>query len=116
MNKPDCALAVLFLPFWLFAVDGNLLNGDFERVDDDGHAVDWTYESTYYRIDRAGGRNGTNGLLFDNRGDNCGSPILQRVRVRPGMKYNFGAWIKPDHLEGKGYGGRICILWEDSYG
>lgn len=109
-------LLSLFAPLGLFAADGDLLNGDFETVDGSGRAVDWAYESKYFRVDRAGGRNGTSGMLFDNRGDGCGSPLLQRVRVRPGMKYMFGAWIKPDKLEGKGFGGRICILWEDKYG
>ena len=106
----------LCLPLRLFAADGELLNGDFENVDECGRAVDWAYESKYFKVDRAGGRNGTYGMLFDNCGDGSGSPLLQRVRIRPGMRYMFGAWIKPDKLEGKGFGGRICILWEDQYG
>ena len=116
MNRHLLGMGLVAWPLALMAADGELLNGDFEKVDDTGCVADWTYESAYYTVDRAGGRNGTCGLLFDNRGDNCGSPILQRVRVRPGVKYAFGAWFKPDHLDGKGYGGRICILWEDQYG
>ena len=116
MNSRMSYLAVVALPLALAAADGELLNGDFEAVDASGRVVEWAYESKYFQVDRAGGRNGTCGLLFDNHGDNCGSPILQRVRVRPGVKYGFGAWFKPENLEGKGYGGRICILWEDKYG
>ena len=98
------------------AADYSLLNGDFEAVDANGHAVDWTYDSTFYRIDPAGGRNGTKALAFDSGKRDAGSPLLQRVKAAPGVRYRFGAWIRTENLKGKGFCARVCLLWEDQYG
>ena len=90
-----------------------LLNGGFETLSADGRVVDWTYDPGAYEVDRGNGRNGTTALRYRGRG---GAPILQRVRVSPGARYRFGAWMRTEAMEGKGFGARICLLWEDSYG
>ena len=92
-----------------------ILNGDFETIDANGHAVDWTYDTAYYSVDQSGGRNGTKALMFSSD-RNAGSPLLQRVRVAHGIRYRFGAWVRTEGLEGSGFCARVCLLWEDEYG
>ena len=102
---------------WASAVvhANTLLNGGFESVDVNGHAVDWTYDTAYYSVDQSGGRNGTKALMFSS-GRNAGSPLLQRVKVAHGIRYRFGAWVRTEGLEGSGFCARVCLLWEDEYG
>ena len=92
-----------------------VLNGDFETVDAKGRATDWTYDAKYYSIDPSGGYNGTKAIMFSSAGY-AGSPLLQRVRVVHGVRYRFGAWIRTEGLEGKGFCARLCLLWEDEFG
>ena len=110
MRHPVFAIACLAASF---AFGGELLNGGFESLSADGRAIDWAYDSRAFEVDRGGGRNGTVALKYVGKG---GAPILQRVRVEPDTRYRFGAWMRTEAMEGKGFGARICLLWEDSYG
>lgn len=111
-----CAVSFLLSAFAVNAADGcSVLNGDFEAIDANGHVVDWAYDPSYYSVDQSGGRNGTKALMFSS-GRNAGSPLLQRVKVVQGVRYRFGAWVRTEGLEGKGFCARVCLLWEDEFG
>ena len=100
------------------AFGGNLLrNADFESVAADGHATDWTYVGSDYTSEPGAGMNLTRGMVFRAKGRMTGTPLLQRVRVTPGVRYHYGAWGKVENLKGDSEAcARVCLLWEDNWG
>ena len=100
----------------IVATGAGVYNGGFEASDSEGRVQDWAYDDAFFRLDPAGGRNGTACLVFDGRAGENGSPLLQRIRAVPGMRYRFGCWVRTENLIGKGFGARICLQWEDADG
>ena len=103
----------------VFAAQGaNLLrNAGFESVDADGVVGGWNYVPTDYRMEESAGMNGTRGMVFRAKGRMTGTPLLQRVRVTPGIRYHYGAWARTEKLVGNGEAcARVCLLWEDNWG
>ena len=93
-----------------------LFNGGFETVDATGHASDWNYPKGSFKVDPAGGMNGTKALCFSGSATDYKASIQQRVLVVPGVRYDFGCMIRTEKLEGEGMGARICVQFEDQYG
>ena len=114
----DVMVLVSLMAAAVSASGGNLLrNAGFESVAADGHVSDWTYVSSDYTSEAASGMNGTRGLVFRARGRSAGTPLLQRVRVTPGIRYHYGAWGKVENLKGDAEAcARVCLLWEDNWG
>ena len=110
--------AVLPLVFVCAAQGANLLrNADFESVDADGVTGGWNYVPADYRMEESAGMNGTRGMVFRSKSRMTGTPLLQRVRVTPGVRYHYGAWAKTEKLLGDNEScARVCLLWEDNWG
>jgi hypothetical protein len=71
-----------------------IVNAHFE----DG-AKGWSLPEGY-SIDANGGRNGTGGLLYERAAPEKYSLAAQTVRLVPGARYRFGAWIKTENVTG----------------
>ena len=105
MKTLCCISKALFLAVGTtaaFSACGELLkNGDFEQGKLPG-ADGWTMRP-HYRVEQGAGRNGTRGLVIENRdpnamtGEFCG-PL---VDVKPGVKYRFSGWVKCKNVEGR---------------
>jgi hypothetical protein len=65
---------------------------------DDG-AKGWSLPEGY-SIDAHGGRNGTGGLLYERADPEKYSLAKQSVRLVPGARYRFGAWIRTEKVTG----------------
>ncbi len=85
-------------------VDVVVANPDFEKGADG-----WPLPEGY-RHDPTGGRNGS-GALFYERTDPQQYPLPgQELKLQPGARYRFSAWIRTENIETPGGGGAtICV-------
>ena len=102
-----CWSLVLVSSFAAEPDEVGLRNGDFESFDADGKPVGWSVPSPFQVI-RGGGSNGSCGVMCEIA--ESGQPVghvSQRVAVKPGGIYSFGAWTKVENMGGQG---RVSVV------
>ena len=97
----------------LFFCAANILaNGDFEAlVGKDVAAWDLPKKVSTYRVENGAGRDGSNGLVWDDAKGDVYVMARNRIAVKPGVEYNFGGWIKVDRLSVRGAYAALYFDW-----
>ena len=93
----------------LLATANMILNPGFENLTDDGKAADWKAPSKTYSYVKGEGRNGSNALKFSVKKKDGYAFPTQDVKVEPGRRYRFSAWVRTKGVEGKGAGATISV-------
>jgi hypothetical protein len=62
-----------------------------------------------YRHDPAGGRNGTGALRAERSDPAVYTLCSQTIKLNPGGRYRFGAWVRTQGVEGGGSGATVCL-------
>ena len=92
-----------------FAAANMVLNPGFESLSDDGKAADWKAPGKTYSYVKGEGRNGSNALKFSVKQKDAYSFPTQDVKVEPGKRYRFSAWVRTKDVNGKGAGATISV-------
>ena len=93
----------------VFAAANMVLNPGFESLSDDGKAADWKAPGKTYSYVKGEGRNGSNALKFSVKQKDTYSFPTQDVKVEPGKRYRFSAWVRTKDVNGKGAGATISV-------
>ena len=93
----------------VFAAANMILNPGFENLSDDGKAADWKEPGKTYSYVKGEGRNGSNALKFSVKQKDAYSFPTQDVKVEPGKRYRFSAWVRTKDVNGKGAGATISV-------
>ncbi len=107
----SCLLAGIQKPA---AAAANLVpNPGFEHLDH-GRPVPWAPMGSVFRISDEQPRHGRHCLRYDN--DDPGRYVLcsAPIRLEPGRRYEFEAWIRTRNVRGKDSGAAICLEWADA--
>ena len=93
----------------LLATANMILNPGFENLTDDGKAADWKAPSKTYSYVKGEGRNGSNALKFSVKKKDGYAFPTQDIKVEPGKRYRFSAWVRTKDVNGKGAGATISV-------
>ena len=77
----------------LFFAVNMILNPGFENLTDDGKAADWKAPSKTYSYVKGEGRDGSTALKFSVKKKDPYTFPTQDVKVEPGKRYRFSAWV-----------------------
>lgn len=74
----------------------------------------WLNPSGKFRFEDRSGRSGTRALAYDNTDDAKNYTIpSQGIKLKAGVAYRFGAWVRTENLAGGGDGASVCLEWYD---
>ena len=93
----------------LLATANMILNPGFENLTDDGKAADWKAPSKTYSYVKGEGRDGSTALKFSVKKKDPYTFPTQDVKVEPGKRYRFSAWVRTKDVDGKGAGATISV-------
>ena len=93
----------------VFAAANMILNPGFESLSDDGKAADWKAPSKTYSYVKGEGRDGSTALKFSVKKKDPYTFPTQDVKVEPGKRYRFSAWVRTKDVDGKGAGATISV-------
>ena len=93
----------------LLATANMILNPGFENLTDDGKAADWKAPSKTYSYVKGEGRDGSTALKFSVKKKDPYTFPTQDVKVEPGKRYRFSAWVRTKDVNGKGAGATISV-------
>ena len=93
----------------LFFAANMILNPGFENLTDDGKAADWKAPSKTYSYVKGEGRDGSTALKFSVKKKDPYTFPTQDVKVEPGKRYRFSAWVRTKDVDGKGAGATISV-------
>lgn len=93
----------------LFAAANLVLNPGFENLSDDGKAENWKAPGKTYSYVKGEGRNGSNALKFTVKKKGEYSFPTQDLKLQPGKRYRFSAWVRTKDVNGKGAGATISV-------
>lgn len=78
-------------------------------------AEGWGLPPTYQVVDDVA-RTGRRSLRLVNRDPNQYLLAGQRLSLKPGMMYRFGAWVKTEGVQGRESGATLCVEWNGAQG
>ncbi len=112
-----CVLAIsICLPALAGEPPNLAANPGFEQAADGGFPAQWNGNTRVYSRDTAVTHSGEASLKFQN--DNPDHYLLctQSVKLEPGLRYEFSAWVKTENIEGNETGATLCIEYRDKDG
>lgn len=86
-------------------------NPGFEMTDAAGATAGWLARQPGYLFADGVGRNGSRGLVYENRDPDFYSFPTQKLDVEPGCCYAFEVWVKTEGLKGDESGATVCMEW-----
>jgi hypothetical protein len=94
-----------------------VVNPSFEQADESRPLpAAWYGPLQVYRRDQEVTRTGGASLEYVNDDPGRYCLAVQKVPLRPGRKYQFGAWVKTRGITGEDSGATICMEWKDKDG
>lgn len=85
-------------------------NPSFEELDADGWPVGWSHPAVY-STDTEHARTGERSLKLVNDDPERYLLCTQRIELQPGKRYEIGAFVRTEGLEGSDTGATICVEW-----
>lgn len=122
MKKLIIAVAVVICLSGLVSaapIDKNIVeNPGFENICEDGTVTNWSAPQKRFSYVRNEGRDGSCALKFSIdkemlKRSKYGCP-KQEIKVEPGKRYRFSAWVRTEKLVGKGNGAALYIECRDA--
>ena len=100
----------------LLATANLVLNPGFENISGDGKVADWKDPTNTYTFVKGEGRDGSCALKFSiGKKDKYSFPT-QDLKLEPGKRYRFSAWVRTQDVNGKGAGATISVGSIDANG
>lgn len=89
-------------------------NAGFEQGEAGTARSWWLNPSGRFRLEERTGRSGTRALAYDSPDAAANYTIpSQGIRLKAGIAYRFGVWVRTENLVGGGDGATVCLEWYD---
>ncbi len=93
-----------------------VLNPGFEELNSKNEPLSWQGDYQIYTIDNKVHFEGDNSLKFKNNNPDIYKVFYQKIKIVPGAKYKFSAYVKTKGIKGKDTGATICLQWYNKDG